>query len=329
MGPQSTQRAQSIRRGLRDIKGGMKKYGVILVGIWFLALMSGCANGTGAASQKAEALAVENFLADITRNIAGDKMTVDSLVPVGVDPHAFEPAPKEVAKIADSRILLINGAGLETWLKPVLDNTGGQHLVITASEGLSQRRARPGEMEQEQPGGQDPHFWLDPMDMVKYVENIRDGLSQDDPANADAYAKNAQAYIAKLQELDGWIREQIKTIPEDRRLLVTNHETLGYFADRYGFKIVGTVIPNFSSDASPSAQDLTKLSQEIRATGAPAIFLETGSNPQIANQVAAETGVKVVTGLFTHSLSGPDGPAPTYIEMMRYNVNQIVQALKK
>jgi ABC-type Zn uptake system ZnuABC Zn-binding protein ZnuA len=307
----------------------MSRWGIYCYGLMLIALLAGCGGAPAAAVNRGDGvLAVESILADMTRNVVGDKVNVSSLVPAGLDPHAFEPTPKEVARIADSRILIVNGAGLESWLKPVLENAGGTHTIITAADGLASRGAKPGEMEQEVPGGQDPHYWLDPIEAIKYVENIRAGLSKADPQNADAYARNAQAYIAKLQELDQWIRGQIDTIPPEKRLLVTNHETFGYFADRYGFKIVGTVIPNFSSEASPSAQDLTRLSQKIRSTGASAIFLEAGSNPQIANQIAAETGVKVVTDLYTHSLSGPDGPAPAYIDMMRYNVEQIVAALK-
>ena len=174
----------------------------------------------------------------------------------------------------------------------------------------------------------DPHFWLDPVNVIKYTENIRDGLSQADPGGAETYARNADAYVAKLKELDAWISEQVKQIPAERRLLVTNHESFGYFADRYGFKIVGTVIPSVSTGASPSAQQLARLTDHIKATGAPAIFMETGASPQLAQQLAQEVGVKAVTELYTHSTTEASGPAPTYIDMMKYNVKAIVDALK-
>jgi ABC-type Zn uptake system ZnuABC Zn-binding protein ZnuA len=173
----------------------------------------------------------------------------------------------------------------------------------------------------------DPHFWLDPIHAIRYVENIRDGLIALDPAGKDTYTQNAQSYIVKLHDLDAYIQEQAAAIPEDRRLIVTNHESFGYFADRYGFKIIGTIVPSVSSGASPSAQQLARLIDHIHATGAMVIFLETGTNPELAEQVAAETGVQVIADLFTHSLSGPGGPAPTYIEMMKYNIQRIVSAL--
>jgi ABC-type Zn uptake system ZnuABC Zn-binding protein ZnuA len=276
-------------------------------------------------------LAAETFLADIVQNVAGDRMTVEALVPLGVDPHSFEPTPQDVRRVADSKILIVNGAGFEAFLDPLLKNAGGTRTVIEAAEGLTPREPLEGEHsedEEEQHAEGDPHFWLDPNHVVKYVENIRDALTKIDPAGQDAYAANAAAYIAKLNELDGWIKQQVEQIPSERRLLVTNHESFGYFADRYGFRMVGAVVPSVSTAASPSAQQLAALTDQIKATAAPAIFLETGANAQLAEQLALETGIKVVSGLLTHSVTAPDGPAPDYLGMMRYNVDAIVGALK-
>jgi len=222
-------------------------------------------------------------------------------------------------------VLIINGAHLEAFLDRMLQSAGGQRVLIEASHGLKQRTPTPGEAidpEHEQ----DPHFWLDPNNVIVYVENIRDGLSKAHPSGAEAYRRNAEAYIAQLGELDAWIREQVSQVPDSRRLLVTNHESLGYFADRYGFRVVGAIIPSVSTESSPSAQQLAGLITQMREARAPAIFLETGANPRLAEQIASEIGVKVVTDLNTHSV-GPD-TAPTYLDMMRHNTNLIVQALK-
>ena len=264
--------------------------------------------------------------------MAGDRLTVDALIPMGVDPHSFEPTPTDVRKVADSNVLLVNGAGFEAFLEVLLKNAGGQRSLIEAAAGLTHREPQTG----EHPEGEadrahaegDPHFWLDPNYVVKYVENIRDGLTAADPAGKDAYAANADAYIAKLKELDVWITEQVATIPEARRLLVTNHESFGYFADRYGFRVVGAVIPSVSTAASPSAQQLAHLADQVKAAGAPAVFLEAGATPQLADQLARETGIRVVTDLLTHSVTAEDGPAPDYLSMMRYDVKRIVDALK-
>ncbi len=282
-------------------------------------------------------LAAATFLADIGQNVAGDRLAVGALIPAGLDPHTFQPTPQDVARVADSQVLIVNGAGLEEWLEEILNNAGGQRTTIEASAGLTSRQvAEDAHDEGEEAHSEDehghaegdPHFWLDPIHVIKYAENIRDGLSQADPAGQDVYARNTEAYTGKLRELDAWIVEQVGQIPAERRLLVTNHESFGYFADRYGFRVVGTVIPGVSTGASPSAQQLAALVDQLKATAAPAIFLELGANPQLANQLAQETGVKVVTGLYTHSVASTDANAPTYIEMMRYNVRKIVDALR-
>ena len=294
------------------------------ISLFILLGASACTSIKPIQAGRLKVLAVETFLGDIAQNVAGDRVKVDTLIPVGLDPHSFEPTPQDVARIADSNILIVNGFGLEEWLKSVLDNAGGARLVVEATKGLSGRTPHPG----EPVGVTDPHFWLDPTKVVTYVENIRAGLSQVDPAGAAIYARNATAYEAKLNDLDQWVKTQVSQIPPDKRLLVTNHESFGYYADHYGFQIVGTIIPSVSPDASPSAQQLSQLVEQIKKTGAPAIFLETGSNPQLAQQIAQETRVRVITEFYTHSITTANGPAPTYLDMIRFDTSVIVQALK-
>lgn len=259
-----------------------------------------------------------SFLADITRNIAGDRQTVVTLLPFGADPHSYQPTPQDVTNITQSKVLIINGADYEHFLEPILENAGGEREVVEASAGITPR---------EEAGSVDPHIWLDPNNVIVYVENIREALTHFDPAGAAVYQANAEAYVTELKSLDAWIVEQVNQIPAEKRLLVTNHEAFGYFAARYGFTIAGTVIESFSSDASPSAQQMAALIDQIKASGAPAIFLDTADNTTFAQQIADETGVRVVTDLHLESLTdGP--PAATYIDMMKNNVTQIVNALK-
>ena len=268
------------------------------------------------------ALATTTFLADIARNVAGDRLSVDSLLPVDADPHSYQSVPEDVVKIGKSTVLIMNGLDYEQFLTGLLENAGGERLIITASDGLE-----PHQMEEEGHTATDPHMWLDPNRVIKYVENIRAGLTQADPGGVENYKSNADAYIAQLQELDNWIKEQITQIPPDRKLLVTNHESLGYFSDGYGFTVIGDVLQSVSSVASPSAQQMAALIDQIRASGAPAIFLDASENPTLAQQIADEAGVTVVTDLHLESLT--EGvPAATYIDMMKYNVTQIVNALK-
>lgn len=282
-------------------------------------------------------LAVQTFLADIAQNVAGERVRVESLIPIGLDPHAFEPTPQDVRKIAESNVLILNGSGFEEWIEKTLENAGGERLVIEASAGLAMREPGENEPGHEHEGEAhkdeyhhegDPHFWFDPTLVVKYVENIRDGLVATDPDGKDTYTANAAAYITELNELDAWIKTQVEQIPAERRLMVTDHHTFGYFADRYGFTIIGAIVPSFSTGASPTAQELAGLIDQVKDTSAPAVFLESSSSPQLARQVAAETGAKVVTDLYTHSITESGDKAPTYIDMMKHNVTRIVEALR-
>ncbi|MDP1779064.1 MAG: metal ABC transporter substrate-binding protein, partial [Anaerolineales bacterium] len=195
---------------------------------------------------------------------------------------------------------------------------GGKGLVIEATDGLNRKSDY---------GAKDPHMWMDPNLVITYVKNIRAGLIQIDAEGAETYKTNADTYIAQLKELDAWIVEQVNTIPAERRLLVTNHEALGYFAERYGFEVVGAVIPSMSTDAGTSAKEMSTLIEQIKSAGAPAIFLGEVENSDLANQIAAETNAKVVDDLYLESLTA-GAPAATYIDMMKHNVSRIVDALK-
>jgi ABC-type Zn uptake system ZnuABC Zn-binding protein ZnuA len=266
-------------------------------------------------------LASTTFLADMARNVAGDRVEVASLLPVGTDPHSYQPTPQDVAKIEQSQVLIINGAEYEHFLEPLLENAGGERMLIEASAGINPRKEASAEH------GVDPHLWLDPNLVITYVENIRKGLTDFDPEGAAVYQSNTERYIAELRILDTWITEQVNRIPVERRLLVTNHEAMGYFAERYGFTIAGTVIESFSSDASPSAGQMASLIDQVKSSGAPAIFLDAGDNAALAKQIADETDVQVVTDLHLESLTN-GAPAGTYIDMMKHNVTLIVEALK-
>lgn len=286
-----------------------------------LLILTACGSPSASGTDGLNVLASTTFLADITRNIAGERAQVESLLPVGADPHAYQPAPSDVAKIAEAGLLVLNGLEYEHFIEPLLENAGGAAAVVEASAGLSPREDSGSEH------GVDPHMWLDPVLVVSYVETIRDGLISVDPQGAETYRANAQAYIAQLQELDAWIVDQVSLVPQGRRLLVTNHEAVGYFAQRYGFTLIGTVLPGPSTEAGTSAQEMAALIEQIKAEQVPAIFLGEVENPDLALQIAAESGAKVVTDLYFESLT-EGAPAATYIDMMKHDVSRIVEALK-
>jgi manganese/iron transport system substrate-binding protein len=239
-------------------------------------------------------------------------------LPAGTDPHSYQPVPQDATMVERTKVLVVHGADYEGFLQPLLDSAGREKNVIEASKGARL-------LSDEQ--GNDPHLWLDPNNVIVYVDNIREGLTQFDPDGADVYEANASAYIDHLTELDAWINGQVAQIEPKRRVLVTNHEAFGYFAEHYGFIVVGAVIPGYSSDSAPSAQQMADLIEQIKLHEASAIFLDASDNPDLAKQIAAETGVKVISDLHLESLT-EGAPAGTYIDMMRDNVTKIVQALQ-
>lgn len=289
-----------------------------------------------------QVVAIESFLADITQQVAGDRLIIQSLIPQGVDPHTFEPSPRDIIQLTTSDAIIINGAGFEAWLDSDFNANLTDQIIITASEGLMSRTPSISEHTDDETIGEelaidspnhsheegDPHFWLDPNNVIRYVENIRDGLIQIDPDGEEVYRQNAQKYSEKLLELDHWIMNEVSVLPPENKVIITNHESFGYYADRYGFKIIGTIIPGVSTGSSPSPRQLTGLVEVIKGNGVKVIFLESGSNPQLANQIASETGVNVVEDLYTHSITTDNGNAPSYIDMMRWNTQLIVDALR-
>ena len=288
----------------------------------------GCGGSVATADGALDVVAAESFLADVAQNVAGDRFEVRSLVPLETDPHSFEPTPRDLGEVAAADLVIVNGGGLEGPLLKMLENAGGEATLVDASSGLKSRSPQPGEPPLES-SETDPHFWLDPVLVKTYATTIRDAFKKADPAGAATYDANAAAYSKRLDELDAWIRSQVETVPAADRLLVMNHASHGYYADAYGFSVVGTVIPGVGSGETPTAKQLSDLTAAIRTSGAKAIFVEIAENPKLAEQIAAETGITVVDDLLDHSLTAPDGVAPTYIDMMRFDTRRIVEALRR
>ena len=294
---------------------------MLLLAVAACAPASNGAAGTGSAG-KIGVVASISIIGDMVKNVGGDRINVQILVPVGADPHTFDPTPADIKSLSQAQIIFVNGAGLESWLDKLVKNVAGDHPVIAVSKGIPSLKG-----DEQEPEG-DPHMWFDAGNAIHYVEQIRDGLSQIDPQGAAIYKANAEKYIAQLQELDGFIEAQIKTLPSESRKLVTNHDTFGYYAKRYGMEVAGTVFDGVTPEKEPSPQDIAMLVQKIKAQKIKAIFAENTINPKLAEQIAQEAGVKVVTNLYTDSLGAPGSDGDTYIKMMRYDTLTIVNALK-
>lgn len=302
-------------------------------------------------------VASTTLIADVARNVGGDWVTVDSLIPPDSDVHAFQPIPADVLKITQSDILLVNGIGLESFLGGLLENTDGVQPVVVSTgilmlpfgeqpvgesgaeylgalgdEGVCSDVNPPeGESSStpagEAPGSCDPHVWTDPANVMIWADNIAEVFAAADPDHADVYRANAADYKEELTALDAEVRDILSDIPDERRVLVTNHEFLGYFAHAYGFRLAGVVIPGGSTLAEPDPQTVAELIATIQAEHVPAVFVEVSSNSTLADVIAQETGSAVVTTIYSDSLTGEDGPASTYLDYMRYNARTIAAAL--
>lgn len=279
--------------------------------------------------EKLRVVATTNIVADVVSNVGGDLIELNGLLPAGADPHAYEPTPQDLRTVAEAHVIFANGVGLEAFLDEMIENAGGDAPVISVSRGVDLLKSDAREAESKEPDdtGADPHTWFDPNNVIIWVHNIEQGLRELDPANGDGYRVNAQAYVAKLEALDAWIREQVAQVPDEHRKIVTDHRVLAYFADEYGFELIGAVVEAYSAAAEPSAQNLAALEDDIRQFDVPAVFVGRTVNPKLAERIAQDTGIQLVP-LYTGSLSESGGEADTYIDFMRYNVSVIVEALK-
>lgn len=277
--------------------------------------------------EKLRVVATTSIVADVVHNVGGDLINLTTLLPLGADPHSFQPTPKDVATVSKAHVVMANGAGLEGFLESLLKNAG-KVPVVHLSEGLT---LRSGEEHQEHGDHEhstgDPHTWTNPANVIVFAQNAAQALSTLDPAHAAVYQANAENYRRKLEELDAWIAEQIASIPPERRKLVSDHLTFGYYAERYGLEIVGAVLPSYSTAAQASAKELAALQNAIREHGVRAILVGMSVNPALAERLAQDTGIKVVR--VYHGSLGPAGSgAEDYLAYMRYNTLAIVEALR-
>ena len=299
----------------------IKRIFLATITLIMLTSLFACGGGTPAATTGLNVLATTSIVADVVAQVGGKYVNLTTLLPVGTDPHEFSPRPQDAAALADATIVFSNGAGLEdAFLPSLLDSAGATGKVIEVSTGIDL-------LSLSGTAGKDPHTWMDPNNVIVWTDNIAAALAKADPAHASDYQANAAAYAASLRDLDAWVRAQVDQVPTANRVLVSDHAVLGYFATRYGFTLDGTITGSFSSEAAPSAQELAALEDKIRADGVRAIFVTEASNQTLADQIAADTGIKAVW-LYHASLTDATGPAPTYLDFVRYNVNAIVKALK-
>jgi zinc/manganese transport system substrate-binding protein/manganese/iron transport system substrate-binding protein len=284
-----------------------------------MLVLGGCASGEASPSPAGlRVVATTTVFADIVRNVGGDRVSVESIIPAGAGPEDYEPKPEDARKLADAELIVSNGVGLDDFLDGLIDAAGG---------GAAARLVLGDGLEPISVGGEEnPHFWLDPTIVADhYVPAIGAKLAGLDAAGTASYEANAAAYVEALRELDTANQEKVATIPSENRKLVTFHDAFPYFATHYGFELVGVIVDSVGQE--PTSADLASLVETVKAADVRAVFSEAQFSPELASTLADEAGVtRVVTTLYNDTVGPP--PTDTYLKMMEWNVDEIVEALR-
>jgi zinc/manganese transport system substrate-binding protein len=287
-------------------------------------IFSGCSQPI--TPEKPQVVVTTNILGDVTRQVLGDQVQVTTLMQPNADPHSFEISAQEASLMGSADLVVSNGLGLEGGLQQHLDRAAKAGApMLVAGDVVEVLPYSSGDAE----GTPDPHFWTDPAAMLDVVNAMETAARNIEGIDAGRLAASADAYRDQLTRLDIEMTDAFAAIPKERRALVTNHHVFGYLAERFDFRVVGAVIPGGTTLAAPSAADLRKLSEAVRDAGVPTIFAESSQPDRLVQVLASEAGLNVrVAELFTESLTGPDGGAATYLDMMRANTERIVQGLR-
>jgi zinc/manganese transport system substrate-binding protein len=280
------------------------------------------ASNAPAAQEKLKVVATFSILADFVKNVGGERVVVHSLVGPNGDAHVYHPTPADAKIVADAKVVVVNGLGYEGWLERLIRASATKAKPIVASDGVKPRR---GSNQRHSHGQFDPHAWQSVANAKVYVANIRNALIAADPAGQATYEANAAAYLAKLDALEREAREAIARIPPERRRIVTNHNAFGYFADAYGLEILAP--QGVSTETQPSAKEIANLIRQIKARKIGGVFMENITDPRLIERIGKETGARIGGVLYSDAVTGPDGPAPTYIDLIRHNIRALSAAL--
>jgi zinc/manganese transport system substrate-binding protein len=281
----------------------------------------------GAGAQPAgrlKVLASFSILGDLVGNVGGERLELAILVGPNSNAHVYTPAPADARKVADAKIVFVNGLGFEGWLDRLVKASGARAPIIIASKGIKPRE-HAGHDHHHDHGKSDPHAWQSVANAKIYVANIRDALIAADQNGKAAYESNATAYLAKLDALELEVREVVARIPADRRRVITSHNAFGYFEAAYGIKF--SAPQGVSTEAEASAKDVSAIITQIKRHKISAVFLENVTDPRLMRRIASETGAKIGGVLYSDALTDDKGDAPTYIDLIRHNLKQLAAAL--
>ena len=294
-------------------------------------------------------VATFSILGDMVERVGGGRVAVTTLVGPNGDAHVYQPTPADARAVSQAEILVFNGLAFEGWLDRLVEASGFGGVRVVATDGIRPIRLEDGDdhhddhaekddhdhaekddhdhvkKDEHDHGAFDPHAWQDLANAVIYVDNIAAALAEADPANAATYRGNRAAYVAEIEALDADIRKTLEALPRDRRTIVTPHDAFGYFSEAYGLRFLAP--SGISTESEPSAGDVATLIRQIREEGIKAVFVESITDRRLIEQIADETGASIGGTLYSDALSGSDGPASTYLDMMRHNVEMLTEAL--
>lgn len=268
------------------------------------------------AAERLNVIASFSILGDFVRTIGGDRINLTTLVGPDSDVHVYTPAPGDAKRVAEARLVIVNGLGLEGWLPRLVQSAGSKAQVVTASAGIAPLKLG---------SAADPHAWQSVPNAKVYVTDIVNALATADPDDAEFFRTQAKAYLEKLEVLDREVRDAVAKIPPERRKVISTHDAFGYFAAEYGVQFVAPL--GVSTETEPSARDIATIIGQIKTQKIPAVFLENINDDRLIRRIAAETGAKVGGTLISDGLTGEKGSAPTYIDMVRHNIKALTSAL--
>lgn len=304
----------------------MKKTIKMLSLTMFILLFTACSNVSegGADNDKLKIVATYSIIADMTENIVGEKAEVYSMVPIGTDPHMYDPLPKDTNKVSNADLVFYNGLNLETgkgWFQDLLDVTNKKDVAFAVSDEVTPMYlTEKGKETQE-----DPHAWLDVQNAIKYVDIITKRVIEKDPDNKEFYLNNQSEYVKKLNELDEYAKEAVEKVPQEKRILVTSEGAFKYFSKAYGFE--SAFIWEINTDSQGTPEQMKNIINIIDENQVPALYLETSVNPKTMETISNETGVPIHSKIFTDSLAKKGEEGDTYIKMIKWNIDKVVEGL--
>jgi zinc/manganese transport system substrate-binding protein len=285
--------------------------------LFFIAIVG--VQAQEASARTINAVASFTVLEDVVQQIGGDKIRVKSLVGPNGDPHQFEPSPDDARALKNADLAFLSGHGLERWFEKLVTASGYSGTPVVVSDGIAFRhRERRGQL------SDDPHVWNSPLNVLVWVSNIEKALVSVDPEDAALFRANAERYRAALRDIDRYAHAKLDTVPQARRKVLTSHDAFGYLGRDYGITFLSPL--GLSTETEASAARVAELIDQIKKEGVKLYFMENSNDPRLVQQIAAATGARPGGELFAEALSAPDGPAPTYLKMFRYNVDEIAKA---